>query len=399
MAVPMETTETVQANLSRPSPGASDHRRGAVLGVVLIVLLIFSLLGFQLVELSAKDGEETARAANSSQAFWLAEAGLHHARAMLRSSSAFRAAPWTLTGNGMAYTANTIVAPDGITFTISSTGTVQTAVRGVQQTLQAEEGFPAAFDYVLFGGGGDMTIRKDATITGDVFQDGDVTFFQPPAMTGTLYATGTVDGSPSTEPPDPPPTMPALDTSYYDALIAYAATNGGGSRTYPLALGGATLYVMGNESIGDITGPGTLVVGGDASLGQNVILGDNTWVISGGTFSIDKNLQAGSNCLLYAAIGFDIAKSADVSIGNCTLITPGDIDVKKNLTMSGLLYAGGTITMEKDTTLVGSAVAGQGFDISKLPNLTYDASQFPPFLPPGFTPEVSVVNILWKEQL
>ncbi|MEI6971113.1 MAG: hypothetical protein WCL44_06305 [bacterium] len=379
--------------------GTGDRRqdRGAVLGVVLIVLLIFSILGFQLLELSGRDGVETARAVGTTRAFWVAEAGLHHARAMLLVSSAFRASPWTLTGGGLNYSAATEINPDG-TYTVTSAGTAQTLTRTVQQVIEVRETLPLAFDYILFGGSGDMTIRKEAVINGDVFQNGDITFADA-TVTGTVYATGTVSGHERTDPGNPPPAMPELDTSYYDALIAYARTNGGASLTYPLNLGGATLYVRGNEAVGDLTGPGTLVISEDASIGKELSIGHNVQVISGGTFSIAKNLQGGSNALLYAATGFNIAKSADVSIGNCILITPGDISASKNLSISGLMFASGSITMKKDATVVGCAVAGQGFTIFKAPRLTYDASQLPTTFPPGIPPETRLIDIIWRELL
>ena len=119
----------------------------------------------------------------------------------------------------------------------------------------------------------------------------------------------------------------------------------------------------------------------------------------GGTFSINKNLQVGSNCVLYATVGFNIAKDADISIGigNCALITPGDIVVSKDLTMSGLMFASGTITTKKVATITGSLVAGQGFNIAKEANLTYNASMLPTSVLPGFTPEITLKNIFWRE--
>ncbi|MEI7435491.1 MAG: hypothetical protein WCL16_01630, partial [bacterium] len=178
-------------------PRDTRHKQGAALGIVLIVLLVLSLLGFQLIALSGRDAVETAKEGNTTRAFWAAEGGLHHARAMLRLSSAFRAAPWTLTGTGMTYSANTIIVANDI-YTIVSTGTASTASRVAQQTLVVKTGWPSAFDYLLYGGGGSMTFAKNETITGNLFQNGDVSFASGVEMTGTVYATGTVSGYPGT---------------------------------------------------------------------------------------------------------------------------------------------------------------------------------------------------------
>ena len=58
------------------APKREDRRQGAILGVVLVVVGLVSFIGVGLLELAARDAEETSRAVINTRAFWLAEAGM-----------------------------------------------------------------------------------------------------------------------------------------------------------------------------------------------------------------------------------------------------------------------------------------------------------------------------------
>ena len=57
-------------------------RRGAILGLVLIVMLALGLLGSGLFALTSTNGMEAGRAISAAQAFWAAEAGAEHMKAL-----------------------------------------------------------------------------------------------------------------------------------------------------------------------------------------------------------------------------------------------------------------------------------------------------------------------------
>ena len=59
-------------------------RRGAVLGMVLVIVVLVSLLGAGMMTHSRSIAEETAKAVSQSQAFWTAEAGLQRLLAIAR---------------------------------------------------------------------------------------------------------------------------------------------------------------------------------------------------------------------------------------------------------------------------------------------------------------------------
>jgi len=60
------------------APGAApaERRRGAILGVVMIMVLVVALMGTGIMALASQNAVATARALNSAKAFWLAEAGV-----------------------------------------------------------------------------------------------------------------------------------------------------------------------------------------------------------------------------------------------------------------------------------------------------------------------------------
>ncbi len=60
--------------------------RGAVLGVVLVVLVIVSTVGSGLIALSGSGALEVSKAISATQAFWAAEAGLERTKALISKS-------------------------------------------------------------------------------------------------------------------------------------------------------------------------------------------------------------------------------------------------------------------------------------------------------------------------
>lgn len=384
--------------------------QGAILGMVLVIVLALSLLGLGLLQLGRVNAVEVARAYNLNKAFWAAEAGIFHARAMLRGSSTFRASPQPLSSVDPAYGVTATPEGDGV-YTVRSTGTVQSASRVVWQTLFAGELPPAAFNYALFGGEGLMDLRMHPTIDGSVFNNGPINFMPPATVTnGTVTGTDPANISPSTLPieptPDPVPAFPVFDPgpagAGYDALISTASGAGVVTNTLgAVNLGGATNYVKSSDLslMGNITGPGMLVVSGDVSLDANITLSPNVHIISGGKLDLNcDTCMAGSNCLIFARTA--VTASKDVAIGTVTLITMGDIapggGLNKNLTFMGVLYCAGQFNSKKDLFVTGSILAGEGIDIAKDFSVTY-SNLWPVPLLPGFTAEVVVTNINWRE--
>jgi len=378
---------------SVPSGGRHAARRGAVLLLVAVVMLTLSVLGLAVLSLADANGIQGARHQQTAAAFWIAEGGAHFALANLKYSGAYRASLTNLAGslgNGV-YSVSVIKA--GTLHTITSAGNIANARRAIRMQVDVrDDGWPMAFaDFSLFSGGGNIDVGKESSIYGDVYAGGTV-YGSVVTAVGT---NGSVRDS-STTTNTSPPEMPALNTAYYDAAIAQAAAYTGPALAYPLSLGGGTKYVNGNANIRDISGPGILAVKGDITLSKDVVIGDQVWLICGGTLSIAKGFQTGTNCLFFARSGIVISKEG-LALDSCALITPASIDLQKAIDFNGIMYAGESISFDKDADVTGSIVAGTDIDADKDFSFVHDTGAFPEPRPPGFTAAVSIRQILWED--
>jgi hypothetical protein len=243
-----------------------------------------------------------------------------------------------------------------------------------------------------------MELRGGTTVTGDIFADNGYRFVSGgPSVSGGIYDNVTGGTYPA---PPAVPVPPVLDTSSYNAVIATAAAAPVTTPVYPWNLGNHTNYLNSTSFNvgGRIDGPGVLVVSGDISISSgSALIGNNVTLISGGMITIDKDCSSGSNILFYANSGFDLAKNNTVAIGSSALVTPGNINIKKELTFSGLIYAGGTIDSDKTMTVTGAIVAVGSVRLKMDAVVTYDDTLLPYVMFPGIEPEVRMTDAPWSE--
>jgi hypothetical protein len=284
---------------------------------------------------------------------------------------------------------------------------VQGATRIVQMSLRVEEGWPSAFNYSLFSGG-QMKLGQNISVTGsggngNLYADaGYQSGSKDPATNNSVIYDGVTGGV------YPEPTaaheVPALDTTYYDAQIANILPSSPSTLFYPAYLGGGTYFInnsLGINITGIINGPGILVVNGPVTISSATAnIGNGITIIAQGALSIGATSTLGSNDVFYSSTGISVAKDNTFSAGNSALITPGSIDIQKTFQFAGLIYAGGSIVMDKFTGsagIAGCVVSGGDLTIKKDLNITYDASQLPsPFLP-GFNSDVVVTDVIWSQ--
>ena len=86
-----------------------NDNKGSMLPLAIIFMMVFILMGFGLINLGAIDAIEVTKADVSTQAFWLAEAGL--ARAMHTIKAHFDSGATGLTSPNLVVDGNTIL-PD-----------------------------------------------------------------------------------------------------------------------------------------------------------------------------------------------------------------------------------------------------------------------------------------------
>ncbi len=373
----------------------TDRRGGGALPIVVMVMMVISVLGAGLLHIGGQDGVETARALQAKQSFWLAEAGLAEGRFRLvqrleqdplnRDSMGFTVPM----GDGQQYAVGVTIANE-TNVTIVSTGTVHGASRVLRQSMALYD-WQWAFRFGLSGYGGTWTIANNCTLTnGDYYFDGNIVFGNNVKTNGSVFMTPSptnISGISSNvwqAPPDPPPTLPPLDTTYYDTAISIASQLPAQDVTLSNTtnLMGSTRYYHGDLTITapSIIGPGTLVATGNITIENRVNLTTNITLISGGKIDVQNGFSSGGNTLLYARVGVDINNNGSAITGTA-IVTPGYVDFKNSFVFQGAIYAVGSFTMKNGGTIQGSVVCGTGAILGNNSKVTYDANQLPDSLP------------------
>ena len=294
-------------------------------------------------------------------------------------------------------------------FAITSTGEVNSKNRVITQTLEVSPGQSWGIfgEYALYADAGDMELKQGVSIEGSIFSNGDITLKQGVSVTGgEVLATGAIDSSGGTTYeegtlPDPLPSMPGIDTSYFNGELSIAATSN--NYIVPSSLGGGTVYLQGDAELAQgstLSGPGTLVVEGDFELKQGSTIGEDVTIITGGDFEIKQGGTVNTNAVIYA--GGDIEfKQGSVAMTNVGLFAPnGSIELKQGGIFYGILYSGQEFEMKQGSTIVGSVIAGGHVEIKQGCTIIHDMSQFPDSIPQGIGSggeEVQTTNISWSE--
>ena len=122
MNVLLPTRDDVRARLDdcRDRP---ESRCGAIMVMVLMVMLVLSLLGVGMLNLSAVTGVEAGESIGDAQAFWTAEAGLAHARTLAQMArKPFAVVPYAASPTGFLLGSNVVVGTaGGGSYTVSIT--------------------------------------------------------------------------------------------------------------------------------------------------------------------------------------------------------------------------------------------------------------------------------------
>jgi hypothetical protein len=376
------------------------NKGGGVLVLVMVLVLMMGALGAGLMQLGSGSSLETSHAVLDTRAFWVAEAGLNHAKVLLQKDAGYRMNPTSLVMNGYAVR----VEMTNTSYIVTSTGTVVSAVRVVQQRFGISDAM-AATNYGIFSGG-ESKFSKDAAISGAGSSTGSV--YSAEGFSSGSKDPDYQDGGSSTTSNDYPagsaPQVPVLNTNFYKQLVIQA---GSGSTTFNYLLSNPTNYY--NISTLNITsvvsGVGVMVVSGNVNFTGQGRIASNVQLISGGSLGINTTGACfGSNDFLYAAtsISLNPPNGNDVvtlTNGTCSLVTPGTIVAWKGLTFWGVMFAGQTIIFEKEATIVGCLIAGGDLTIKKELTATYDSGQFSSYFSGAFSVAASELKELpwWRE--
>jgi hypothetical protein len=333
-------------------------RRGAVLGVVMVLVLVVTTLGSGMIALSGASAIEVSNAISATQAFWAAEAGLERVKSTIAKSpvtalesiavfdqNATLAGPIGGHGYSVTYTLNVVT---NSSYTITSTGTSRGGVarqvkmdawlQPVSKYMDAwnlsgrSPGYPSRFhdgDTLDGDGIGEMYFNSPVNIDGyplfkvPVVLTGDRVSFQNLSRTeddGTVFTEGiTLNASPlnvlSPGDPDYIDFMGVLESAaaddglslngdheivFYDnGTLTYQSVDKGGAATGPLL------------SYGISVGNGSIYVNGDVSVSGEV-RGSVTLAAASDLTIIDDITYASASKANHSDIGFNKGGITDV---------------------------------------------------------------------------------------
>jgi len=342
---------------------------GFALMTLVFVMLVFSILAAAIVALVVVKSHTSVSNYYYEQAFYVAEAGKNYGIKYLAGQDDWTADmgfPISKTFGGGAFVIHT--TDEALSsLTLYSTGTITLEgaayTRAVRLNIERESplGSNAFFSF------GNITIKQNATI------EGDVSAMEAVDMDPTCTVSGTVEQYVDLPDPENPP---SLDTTYYDGEIATATAEtfipDGETYSGTITLSG-THYVNGDITFNDgadiiIEGSAIVVATGNVFVEKEVDFGENLTVIANGKVEIKKDVNIGANGLWYSSVGISLVKDEEISEGEelgevvagsgTVFLTPGDIDFKKNAVFNGLLFAGGSVSFDKTAHINGNVVAG-----------------------------------------
>lgn len=141
-------------------------KKAAILPMILIVMVIFTLMGYGLINLSGIDAIEADKSVRSLQAFWNAEAGVEHVIDLIASDSAY-VSPITGSIGGGNFSVTVTKSSD--TYTLVSTGTLKDSQRVV--SIDAILANSPLFDGAILANGSEGGSSIVVELSGQVYTD------------------------------------------------------------------------------------------------------------------------------------------------------------------------------------------------------------------------------------
>lgn len=413
-------------------------KRGVALALVLAVLAIVSLIGAGLVGSAGAGRIDAVQREQSLRCFWAAESALATARYRLYTDEAYRAAPApvSLTNGNIVARAN--VTRDGNTYSVAvvASNTLNRLARRLYQDFSLVT-YDYWDDFALFAGPRGVSMEQSVVVDGSVYSEGSLSMSQSSAIFENLYCQGNltmsqsaaiyesafIGGSISLEqnsviygnsypfnsPANPyyvvAPTVPEIDTTYYDALLAEAAVQDSGLNfNNDINLAGQIRYVRGSatlrshRAITSTPGGGILVVRDSLSVLQGGRIGSDVTVVCGLDFELKQSSRVGTNAVVYA--GRDIlAEQGGVIAERSALIAGRELEIEQSANIHGMVYAGQELELSQSTHIVGLAFAKQEAELSQSVYLTYSKEALPTPLPPGIVSQAAmqIVPSRWRQ--
>ena len=391
------------------------NKKGIIGILALFLMFALVLFGAATALVTKSHYKNMVNRADGIKALYIAEAGMERAIWKLRTDSSSQDTGVLYSNEKLGDGFYTVVIKgidvvDGDTkIILESTGVLGSSVQGRgERRIQGKilihslSVIDLFNDYALFWGNteneeklslhNNILVTREGDASGDVFANGDIEIYKSSEVSpGLVYATGKITGEgkyTSGGTPDPIPPFPELDTSYYDSEIQKAHSQPHSHwdlRNGDYHLGGTTLYINGDVDIHDsahLYGPGKIVATGKIHVHHNSTV-SNVDLIAGKDLKADDSVQITGYNLIYGEKKIDIHNSTLVE---GELISPGDIDLKDNSVLKGILYSGHHTEL-KHSEIHGSVFSDgyNGNEINEDVQITHDKSYIPSSPPPGLT--------------
>lgn len=378
----------------------SGKRPGNLALSVLIIMGLAFLLGSFLFIVIGRT-KDSAQKERREKAFYIAEAGIKKAVWSLMTPSGLggMGTSWRTTNflenfAGGAYRFSILDSTAGV-ITIISTGESDGQTRTIIQNMHSSS-LPAAFNYAMYNNGS-LNLRGSSCVIGDIFANGNIsiqkTSNHPSGDTYTAVGYN-VNGVPGTV-PDPVPTMPSLNSSYYDGQITLAESAAAGNQILNNTdLAGGTVYINGNATIsGNITGGGVIVVTGTTSI-NSAIISEDTTIISNGAMIINGPSNMASGGLLYSPTQISIPGNPRI-FGS---VMSARITANGTPTIMGVLFSWDVSTeLNGNVTVYGSVVNPSASTYTGNINLEFRPEYIPDFIEGLSAGGIGLVKGSWKE--
>lgn len=377
------------------------NRKSDIFTTFVILIAISALvLSFLFVVISRTQDSYQIR--RREKAFYIAEAGIRKAIWALMTPAGLggMGASWRPTnfseslGDG-SYSFSIFDGSTSGTIVIISTGEAGGQRRTIRQIMTSST-LPPAFSYSMYNNGA-LELRGSSCVIGDLFANGNITIQKNSNHpSGKVYtAPGyKVNGQPGESPPIIP-TMPALNSTFYDNQIAIARTYPTGNQTISnINLNGGTIYVNGNATIsGNITGGGRIVATGTVTI-NSAIVDSNTTIISNGIMTINGPTNIDTGAILYSPVQIRIPGNPRI-IGS---LLSARITANGNPTIMGILFSWDVATeLDGNVTVYGSVVNPSATSYSGNINLEYRSEYIPPYVEGLSAGGFSLIKGSWKE--
>lgn len=302
------------------------NNKGFALIAAIIIMVLLSALGTFLVSLLSTDTDISQDTLRSTQAFFLAEAGLQHVMYKLGDNFAYRDEPTQESGNLGEGSFSVTVIKDGAIYSLVSTGTVGAVERKIKQSVEL---IPEAFKYALRSDAGIDFGGCVGTVTGHISAGRRVVNYEGMTIDGTI-----IEGSALG--------FPSVDYSEYEAIANHIY-----NTDFTFEPGSYTGIYFCRRTVTinrDVTINGSIIC-----LGEILLTGDNIRIT-----------RSSNNPAILAEKGINLNNLANISITGFIRSAAADIEIR------------GCSNVE----ILGTLITKKGMAIENCPsiNITYDES-------------------------